>query len=63
MKIAIDVEEMEQVTEVCYLGNLVSDDAKYHTEIKKRTAMGKEASIKKRVTKRRTEQGHQEKND
>src|SRR6218665_2526551 len=46
MKIKIDGEEIEQVTEFCFLGSLISSDAKCHKEIKKRRAMGKEAFTK-----------------
>ena len=42
MKIAIDGEEIKQVTEFCYLRSLISDDAKCHREIKTGIAMGKE---------------------
>src|SRR6218665_464230 len=48
LKITIDGEEIEQVTEFCYLGSLISSNAKCHTEIKKRTAMGKEAFTKRK---------------
>ena len=48
MKIAIDREEIQQVTEFCYLGNLISDDAKCDKEIKKRIAIEKEALIKRK---------------
>src|SRR6218665_3612587 len=48
LKITIDGEEIKQVTEFCYLGSLISDDAKCHTEIKKRIAMGKEAFTKRK---------------
>ena len=44
MKITINGEEIEQVTEFCYLESLISSDAKCHKEIKKRIAMGKERS-------------------
>src|SRR6218665_3952940 len=59
MKIKIDGEEIEQVTEFCYLGSLITSDAKCHkektnnidhchTEIKKKIAMGKEAFTKRK---------------
>ena len=35
MRITIDEEEIEQVTEFSYLGSLLSSDAKCHREIKK----------------------------
>src|ERR1700733_2159742 len=53
MKITINGEMIEQVTEFCYLGSLISEDTKCHKEdtkchkeIKKRIAMGKEAFTK-----------------
>ena len=48
MKITINGEVIEQVTEFCYLGSLISEDAKCHKEIKKRIAMGKEAFTKRK---------------
>ena len=33
MKITIHGEEIEQVTEFCYLGSLISDDTKCHKEV------------------------------
>ena len=48
MKITINGEEVEQVTEFCYLGSLISEDAKCHKEIRKRIAMGKEAFTKRK---------------
>ena len=42
------LEEIEQVTEFCYLGSLISSDAKCHKEIKKRIVMGKEAFTKRK---------------
>jgi len=55
MKITINREEIEQVTEFCYLGSLIPSDAKCHKEIKKRIAMGKEVftKIKELLIKRR----------
>jgi len=47
-KITVDGEETEQVTEFCYLGSLISSDAKCHKEIKKRIAMGKKAFTKRK---------------
>src|SRR6218665_2142922 len=44
----ITINEIEQVTEFCYLGNLISSDAKCHKEIMKRIAMGKEAFTKRK---------------
>jgi len=48
MKITIDGEEIEQVTEFCKLGSLISSNAKCHKEIKKRIAMGKKRLLKER---------------
>jgi len=48
MKITIDGEEIEQVSEFCYLERLISSDAKCHKEIKKRITMGKESLLKER---------------
>src|SRR3984885_10641832 len=48
MKIKINEEVKEQVTEFCHLGSLISEDAKCHKEIKKRIAMGKEAFTKRK---------------
>ena len=39
---------MEQVTQFCYLGSMITEDCRSHTEIKKRIAMGKEAFNKRR---------------
>jgi len=36
IKITIDREEIEQATEFCYFGSLISSDTKCHKEIKKR---------------------------
>src|SRR6218665_718951 len=47
IKITIDEKEIEKVTKFCYLGNLISDDAKCHKESKKRIAMmGKKCLLK-----------------
>jgi hypothetical protein len=43
--IKISGEEIEQVKEFCYLGSLISSDAKCHKEIRRRIAMGKEAFL------------------
>src|SRR6218665_1090003 len=62
MKITIDGEEIEQVTEFCYLRSLVSSDAKCHKEIKKRIAMGKEAFTKRKELLKGGLNRHKEKN-
>src|ERR1700733_10155316 len=43
-----DGEEIEQVKEFCYLGSLISSDAKCHKEIRRSIAMGKEAITKRK---------------
>jgi len=48
ISIIIDGEEIEQVKEFCYLGSLISSDAKCHKEIRRRIAMGKEAFTKRK---------------
>ena len=42
-KIVVSGEIIEQVKEFCYLGSILSDDARCHREIKRRIAMEKEA--------------------
>ena len=44
----INGERVDQVREFCYLGSLITEDARCHKEIKKRIAMGKEAFTKRR---------------
>jgi len=44
----ITINEEEQVTEFCYMGSLISSDAKCHKEIMKRIAMGIEAFTKRK---------------
>ena len=51
--IKINGEEIEQVTEFCYLGSVISSDAKCHKEIRRRIAMGKEAFLKRKELLRR----------
>src|SRR6218665_1446379 len=48
MKITIDGEEIEQVSEFCYVERLISSDAKCPKEIKQRITMGKESLLKER---------------
>src|SRR6218665_1476033 len=48
MKITIDGEEIEHVSEFCYLGSLISSDANCHKEIKKRMAKEKDAFTKRK---------------
>src|SRR6218665_1395891 len=43
MKIVVAGEIIQQVKEFCYVGSMISNDARFHREIKRRIAMGKEA--------------------
>ena len=47
IKITLNGEEIEQVEKFCYLGSMVTDDARCHEEIKRRIAMGKDAFYKR----------------
>src|ERR1700733_14325062 len=46
IKITINGEEIEQLEKFCYLGSMVTNDARCHVEIK-RLAMGKDAFYKR----------------
>src|SRR6218665_4051611 len=46
MMIVIEGERIEEVKEFCYLGSMISNDAKCHREIRRKIAMGKEAFLK-----------------
>ena len=48
VKIHIGGEEIEQVKEFCYLGSMITTDAKCHRDIKRRIALGKEAFTKRK---------------
>ena len=48
VKITIDGKELEQVGKFCYLGSMITNDAKCHVEIKRRIAMGKDAFYKRK---------------
>ena len=48
VKISIAGKELEQVGKFCYLGSMITSDAKCHVEIRRRIAMGKMPSIKER---------------
>src|SRR6218665_1542758 len=48
VRINIGVKEIEQVKEFCYLGSVITTDAKCHREIRRRIAIGKEAFSKRR---------------
>src|SRR6218665_2991673 len=47
VKISIDGKEWEQVGKFCYLGSMITSDAKCHVEIR-RIAMGKDAFYKRK---------------
>ena len=47
VKIHIEVTEIEQVREFCYLGSMITTDAKCHREVKRKIAMGKETFSKR----------------
>ena len=48
VKITIDGKELEQVGKFCYLGSMITTDARCHVEIKRRIAMGKDAFYKRK---------------
>ena len=47
IKVTNNGEDIERVTEFCYLGSIITDDAKCHREIRRRIAMGKESFLRK----------------
>src|SRR6218665_3169629 len=48
VRINIGGKEIEQVKDFCYLGSVITTDAKCHREIRRRIAIGKEAFSKRR---------------
>src|SRR6218665_984965 len=48
VRINIGGKEIEQVKEFCYLGSVITTDAKCHREIRRRITIGKEAFSKRR---------------
>src|SRR6218665_1620614 len=52
IRINIGGQEIEQVKEFCYLGSMITTNAKCHREIERRTAIVKEA-FSKRTSKRK----------
>src|SRR6218665_2501648 len=48
VKISIDEKELEQDGKFCYLGSMITSDAKCHVEIWRRIAMGKDAFYKRK---------------
>src|SRR6218665_3835776 len=48
VRINIGGKEIEQVKEFCYLGSVITTDAKCHREIRRRIAIGNEAFSKRR---------------
>jgi Reverse transcriptase (RNA-dependent DNA polymerase)/Endonuclease/Exonuclease/phosphatase family len=47
IKITLNGEKLEQVEKFCYLGSMVTEDARCRVEIKRRIAMGKDAFYKR----------------
>ena len=47
INITLNGEEIEQVKKFCYLGSVVTEDARCHVEVKRRIAMGKDAFYKR----------------
>src|ERR1043165_5233538 len=47
INITLNGEEIEQVKKFCYLGSVVTEDARCHEEIKRRIALGKDAFYKR----------------
>ena len=47
VKITINGEVIEQVKSFCYLGSMITTDAKCHSDIKRRIALGKDAFMKR----------------
>jgi Reverse transcriptase (RNA-dependent DNA polymerase) len=48
VRIQIEGKKTKQLKEFCYLGSMITTDAKCHREIKRRIALGKEAFTKRR---------------
>src|ERR1043165_8327522 len=46
-RIKINGEEVEQVKSFCYLGSMITTDARCHNDVKRRIALGKEAFTKR----------------
>ncbi len=53
VKIQIDGKEIEQVTEFCYLGSVITSDARCQKEVRRRIALGKEAFNRRKELMRR----------
>ena len=47
MSITVNGSKLEQVSQFCYLGSMITEDCRCHTEIKRRIAMGKENFMKR----------------
>jgi len=47
LTITINGIKLEQVSQFCYLGSVITKDCRCHTEIKRRIAMGKEKFTKR----------------
>src|SRR5688572_26428262 len=64
VRIHIGGKQIEQVKEFCYLGSMITTDAKCHREIKRRIAKGKEAfSNRRELVRGETKQESKDKND
>ena len=48
VQISIDGKELEQRGKFCYLGSMITSDAKCHVEIKRRIAMGKDTFYRRK---------------
>ncbi len=49
----LNEQKIEQVHEFCYLGSMITEDAKCHREVRRRIALGKEAFNKRKELMRR----------
>jgi len=47
MKVTVNGQNLERVKQFCYLGSLVTEDCRSCREVRKRSALGKEAFNKK----------------
>ena len=48
VKTSIDGQELEKFGKFCYIGSMITTDAKCHVEIIERIAMGKDAFYKRK---------------
>ena len=54
VELELSGQKIEQVHEFCYLGSMITEDAKCHKEIRRRIALGKQAFNKRRELMRRS---------